>query len=262
MARKPTGDLRVTPPPRPDRDSGEMMSVDVEKLWKSIDKMASTINRSARHTEQIPDIKRKVEDTSVKVVELDTKMTTANTRITRVEDKVDEGYSCQKEDIISEIKENQREASQKIEHDVQKGVKQSGEIATLRKSQTSLETDVDDIKKVPRKLFFSFIVTLLTLGGGGIWFLAELSNAVEHERELRQEQFKRIETQIESVGNKSDNAPVQNAIAKLEDEIEETGIREKQYNGLCKDMTYYERKFVRTTLKRQNKSIPVSCLEQ
>lgn len=263
-SRIPKRDLRVTPPPRPDRDSGVIMSVDVEKLWKSIDKMASTINRSAGHTEQIPTIKKKVEDTGLKVVELDTKMAVASERLTRVEGKVENGHSCYKEDTISELRESQRDTSQKIELDMQKGVRQSSEIATLKLNQTSMGVDIQDIKKSPRRMFYGFIgivITVLVYSGGAIWFLAELNKDVEFEREQRTTQFQRIEKQLNTVVNNADQSTIYQKIQVLTKAMEASTDYEKAYNNLCNNMTIYEKRFTRDTLHRRERQIPVSCME-
>lgn len=263
MARRPTDDLGVTPPPRLNRESGAF-DVDAQKLWESLDKMASAVNRSARHTEQIPEIKRKVNSTGDKVVELDTKMMAVTHRLTRVEDKVDEGHSCQKEEIISEIRENQREVSQKMELDVQKGVRQSGEISALREGQSTIIGDVQDIKRAPQRMFYGLIgivVTVLLGAGGAIWFLAELNKDVEFERTQRTQEFKRIESQIKSVGERSDNTPVKLAIEELEVEIEESGGQEKRYDSLCEGMMYHERRYMKKTLMKRGRRIPESCMQ-
>lgn len=264
MANRPKDYLGVTPPPRPSRDSSSGVDVDVEKLWKSLDKMASVINRSARHTEQIPDIKRKVEDTGTKVVELDTKMTVATERISRVETKVDDGHSCQKEEIISEIKENQRDTSQKIDIDVQKGVRRSSEIASIRSEQEQIGVDLQDIKQSPRRMFYGLIgivITILMGSGGALWFLAELNKDVEFERTQREQQLRRIESSMKTLGDRADPTPVKLALEDLEDELEESSGSAEEYNALCKGMLSQERRVLRKVFTRRNKRVPVSCLQ-
>lgn len=263
-SRIPKSDLRVTPPPRHNRESGVMMSVDAEKLWKSIDKMASTINKSARHTEQIPDIKRKVEATGIKVVELDTKMSITNERINKVENKVDIGHQCQKEMVISEIKEHQRDSSQKIESDIQRSVKHSGEIRTIKEDQKDVEVDLENIKKFPRQIFYGLlgiIVTIITSIGGAVWFLAELNKDVEYEREQRTTQFQRIEKQLGTLTIKADQTPVHREIKILTNAVKTSSEQENEYNKLCINMTNYEKRVTKELLQKNKHQIPISCLE-
>ena len=147
MATRPKDDLRVTPPPRPNRGSN-MADVNVDKLWESIDKITSTVNKSARHTERIPEIQRKVESTGEKVVQLDTKMDATTERVTKIEDKVDAGHICQIPDTIESLKTSTREASQKIDTDVQKGIETKGRLDAVVKDQSQTEADVQDIKRL------------------------------------------------------------------------------------------------------------------
>jgi len=262
-------DLRVTPPPRLDTSSTRkggrtVANIDVEKLHDTLDKMASTINKSAKHTEQIPDIKKKVEATSDKVIELNTKMGVTTERITKIEDKVDKGHDCYQIDVIAELKDTQREASQKIEKDVQKGIEQEGKIASLLKETSETEADVEDMKKAPRRMFYGLlgiIATIVTGALGAAWFLAELSKDVEFERTQRADQIKRIETQIQAVAQKADPAPVKQVLENIEDEIEESNGHEERYNSLCDGMPRHEKRFMKSTLIKRGKAIPTSCLE-
>jgi hypothetical protein len=261
-------DIRVTPPPRLDRPSsgkGEPVTdVDVEKLHETINKIASAVNASAKHTEQIPDIKKKVDSTSDKVVALDTKMDGVTERVTKVENKVDKGHDCFQVDVIAELKDNHREASQKIEMDVQKGIEQRAKLEALSKEHASTEADVEDIKKAPRRMFFGLLGVIVTIVSGALgasWFLAELQKDVEFEREQRTEQFKRIETQIKAVGSKADTTTVKQTLADIEDEIEESNGHEQRYNALCDGMQRHEKRFMKTTLQKRGKTIPASCLE-
>jgi hypothetical protein len=261
-------DLRVSPPPRLDKlsiRSEGAMSVDIEKLQNSLEKMASTINRSASHTERIPEIQKKVESTVEKVVTLVTKMDVTTERLTKIEDRVDRGHECFQVDVISELKDSQRESSQKIETDVRKGIEQQAQIAAIIRDQSQTETDVADIKKAPRRMFYglvSIVITILIGAGGAVWFLAELGKDVEHEQEQRVEQFKRIETQIKVVATKADTAPMRTAIEGLEAEIETSNGHRQAYDDLCQDMPRHEKRFMRRTLAARGRSLPVSCQEE
>lgn len=256
-------DIRVTPPPRPEK-SGDVSVVDIDKLHLSISKIASAVNRSARHTEQIPEIKRKVEGTSEKVIKLDTKMEHVTERVEKIENKVDEGHECSQIDVIAEIKTDQRDSSQKIEADVQRGIKRSGEIAFLKKETAEIESNVEDIKKAPRRMFYGLIgviITILTGSGGAVWFLAQLEADVSHEREQRVDQFNRIETQIKSIAKTSNPAPVIRQVQKLERTVDRSTDREEEYNTLCADMPRHEKGVFVKVLRRRGRRIPRSCLE-
>lgn len=237
---------------------------DLKQLHDTISKMASAVNRSARHTEQIPEIKKKVESTSEKVIQLDTKFEAERERVTKIENKVEGGHDCYQVDVIAEVKDAQREASQKIEKDVQKGIEQEGKIAALVKEQSETEADVADIKKAPRRMFYGLlgvILTIVTGAGGAIWFLAQLESDVEHEREQRVEQFKRIETQIKQVAQKADPTPVKQALSDLSDDLEEANGHEEEFNRMCDGMGRYEKRFLKTSFSKRGKRVPASCLE-
>lgn len=263
MGSRPKDDLRVTPPPRPTRKGEALADVDVEKLWESIDKISSAVNKSAKHTEQIPEIKKKVDSTSDKVVALDTKMDAVTGRVTKVEDKVDRGHDCFQVDVIAELKDGQREASQKIEKDVQKGIKQAGEIAILKKDTSEVEADVSDIKKAPRRMFYGLvglIVTVILLGLAGYRFVIEMRKDVEFERTQRTEQFKRLEGQVKAVGQKADTTPIKNEIDQLERAVKVSNGHEEEYNRLCDTMSSPEKRQFRGVLMRRGKRIPRSCM--
>ena len=260
----PRDKLRVTPPPRPKRSANVSAEVDVERLWETIDKMASAVNKSARHTEQLPDIKKKVEATSDTVVALGVKMDATTERVTKIESKVDRGHDCFQIDVISELKDNQREASQKIDKDVQEGIAHAGQLAAVVKDQSQTEADVQDIKKAPRRMFYGLIGVIAVLISGGLsaaWFLAKLETNVAHEQEARVEQFKRIEVQMEVVARQSDSTPLKLALEDLEEEIEESNGHAEEYNRLCDDMAQHEKRFMKRALLRRGTRIPASCLE-
>lgn len=238
--------------------------VDVDRLWQTIDKMARVVNKSAGHTEQIPEIKKKVESTSDKVVVLGTKMDGTIERVTKIENKVDRGHDCFQVDVIAEVKDNQREVSQKIDLDVQKGIEYREKLAGLLKEHSQVEADVQDIKKAPRRMFYGLLGVIVVLISGGLsaaWFLAKLESNVTHESEQRVEQFDRIEAQIVSVGTKSDMAPVKQALAELEEEIETSNGHAEAYNHLCSGMTRYEKRFMKSALTRRGRRIPPTCSE-
>jgi len=255
--------LRVTPPPRPNRLASMSNEVDVERLWETIDKMASAVNRSAGHTEQLPEIKRKVEATSDTVIELSTELRGVGERVTKIENKVDRGHDCFQIDVISEIKDNQRESSQKIDKDVQKGIAHAGELAAVIKDQSQTEADVQDIKKAPRRMFYGLLGVIVVLISGGLsaaWFLAKLETNVAHEQRARVEQFKRIEVQMEAVASKSDTAPVEQALSDLEDELETANGHEEEFNRMCDGMPRHEKRMMKTALQRRGKRVPASCM--
>jgi len=261
MATQKPSKMRITP--RPKRVS-DVASVDIDRLWEVIDKMASAVNATAVFTEQIPDIKKKVDDTSDKVIELDTKMGLTTERLSRVEDKVDEGHRCFQVKVIGDIKENQRDAAQKVEKDVQKGIAQAGKIKAVTSQQNQLIHDVGDIKKAPRRMFYGLIGVIVVLISGGFsaaWFLAKLEANVVHERTQRSAQYKRIESQIKTVGRNSNVGPMKQALVDLEHEIEISNGHERAYNRLCLGMSRGEKVFMRGALSKQGRRLPPSCLE-
>lgn len=254
---KPADNLRVTPLPR-------LSSVNIDELHKTLSKLASAVNRSAKHTEQIPEIKYKIDKTSEKVVELSTKVSGMDNRVNKIEGKVDRGHDCYQIDVLSVLRDDQRSIVQKVEKDIHNGIQWATELTGLKKDAAETEADVEDIKKAPRRLFYGLlgvILTIITGALGAAWFLAELGKDVEFERQQRTEQFKRIEVQIESVSKKADNTAVRKAIMELEDELELSNGHKARYSTLCEEMTPYERRFVKGLLTKRGRIIPESCLE-
>lgn len=264
MARKPQDDLHVTPPPRLTSSSDELPRVSVARLQTTLDKVVSAVNRSARHTAQIPEIKEKVDSTSDKVIQLDTKMDVTTERVTKIEDKVDRGHDCVQVDIISALRDDTREHSQKMSTDVNRVTAHGIKLDGLKKEHEDTAADVEDIKKAPRRLFYGLVglvLTVSTLGGGALWFLAELNKDVEFERTQRTQQFKRIEKQMRTISSKADNAPVTLAIEELADEVQEgSNGRAQEFDRLCVGMQPHERRFMKSTLLRRGKRVPQSCL--
>lgn len=237
---------------------------DVKQLHESIRKIASTVNKSARFTEQIPEIKRKVDSTSGKVIELDTKMSVTTERMAIIENKVDRGHDCYQVDVIAELKDDQRDASQKIDTDVQKGIEQREKLAALTKEHASTEADVEDIKKAPRRMFYSLLGVIVVLVSGGLsaaWFLAQLERNVIHEQQQREERDQRIENQIKTLATKVDPAPVQRDLKTLTKAVKVSNGHEEEFNSLCSKMTNYEKRFTRDTLRKRLGRVPESCLE-
>lgn len=258
MAKSRTPDIRVTPPPSP------IKGQEVEKLNESIAKIASAVNRSARHTEQIPDIRNKVEITREKVIALDTKMGAVTERVAKVEDRVSAGHACQIPDTIEALKHSQRDSSQKLDITLQKDAKQSGEIRALKEDTVNILSDVADIKRAPQRLFYGLlgiVITLLTGAAGAVWFIAALSAEVEFERNRRTEQFQRIEQQLKGVARNTNPTPVIEQVEKLERTVRNSDGLEEEYNALCADMPFHEKRVFAKVLKRRGRRVPRSCLE-
>lgn len=263
MAKRPQEDLHVTPPPSLS-SSDEIPVKHVKRLQSTLDKVVTAVNRSARHTEQIPAIRDKVDATSDKVIELDTKMDVTTERVTKIENKVDRGHDCVQVDVIASLRDDQREHSQKMSTDVNRVTAHGVKLEALKKDHEETAADVEDIKKAPRRMFYGLVglvLTVSTLGGGALWFLAELNKDVEFERTQRTEQLKRIEKQMSTISSKADNTPVTLAIEELADEVqEESNGRAKEYEGLCVGMPLHERRFMKSTLLKRGKRVPQSCL--
>ena len=251
----PPPDLLLTPIPSSD---------DLREMDESIRKISAAVNKSARHTERIPEIQRKVEGTSSKVIELGVKLENIGERVTKAETKIDQGHDCVQVDVIGEIREVQKDTTKKIEIDAREGIEHRARIDRLSSISDSIETDVEEIKKAPRKLFTALIgilITVLSGIGGGIWFLAELNKDVEFERARREEQYKGIEKQLTGIGVKVDPAPISSDIKRLEDTVKASSKSAKEFNNLCDNMNYSEKRVIRVTLHKRDKKIPMSCLE-
>ena len=251
----PPPNLSLTPIPS---------SVDLREMDVSIRKIATAVNRSARHTERIPEIQKKVEGTSTKVIELGVKLENIGDRVSKAENKIEQGHDCYQSETISELKSAQKEANDKIETDAREGIEHKAKLDRLTSISDSIETDVEEIKKAPRKLFaalMGILITVLSGLGGAIWFLAELNKDVEFERARREEQFKGIEKQLTGIGIKVDPRPITSGIKRLENTVKASSEDEEEFNSLCISMSYSEKRFIRGTLLRRGKKIPTSCLE-
>lgn len=213
----------------------------------------------------LQEMKPQVGETNKAVVELKTEMKGMGTRLTKVEDKVDRGHGCLNVDVIAELKTNDREQSQKIETDIQKGIERGAVIKGLTKEAASLEADVEDIKKAPRRMLYGLLGIIITLVGGAgtiVWFLSGLNTEVRFEREQRTEQFKMVKAQIEAVGDVADVAPVRADISELNKAVKVSNGHEEEYNEICLEMPRYMKRFVKTEFLKKGKRIPMSCLEE
>lgn len=247
-------DLQLTPIP---------ISVDLKEMDASIRKIADAVNKSARHTERIPNMERKVEVAGTKVVELGVKMETMGERVTRVEDKIDKGHECVQVEIIGELKAGHREASQKIELDARQGVEHREKLERLSSASSLLVSEVEEIKKAPRRLFYGLlgaVLVVLSGAGGAVWFLAELSKDVEHERVQRADQFSRIERELKGISTvRVNTSEMKQGMIHLEKAVGRSSEQEVEYRRLCEDMTTGERRMMRRLLIKRGKRVPSSC---
>jgi len=259
-SKTPPKGLYVTPPPSPVKRNTSVTSSDINDLHSSIQKIASAVNKSATHTARIPKIERKVDSTSDKVIELDTKLAVASERVNKIEGKVDQGHQCVQIDVISELRDGHRSALRRIETGAHKAIEGAVRLDSVVKSAASTEEDVEEIKKAPKKMFYSLIGVLVTVAfglGGGIWFLAELSKDVEFERVQRMEQMQRIEVQVKALGRKTDPAPIKQELQELGRAVTNS---HDEYNKLCVGLSSGEKRALGSLFRRRGKKIPASCL--
>lgn len=244
-----SGGFRVTPPPRP---IGGREEVDIVRLWKTIDKIASVVNQSARHTETIPDIHKKVDATGIKVVDMNAEMKGLGRRVNRIESKVDKPHDCYQIDALSEMKDRLRASSQRIDSGVVASVETKERLEAARSEISDLNGDIQVIRAAPKRLFYGLagiFVTLLLTGGSAVWFLAELNKDVQFERTQRVEQFERIEKQ-----NRAVPGLIRGEIAGLEKTVSATRVSVDDFNNLCRGMTRHQRKFVQGAFRKQGES--------
>lgn len=256
-SKTPPKGLFVTPAPEP--YSGSVTSKDIERIQSSIQKIASAVNKSAAHTARIPKIESKVDATSDKVIELNTKLANASDRVNKIEDKVDQGHRCVQVEIISELKDNQRETSQKIEAGAHRSIAGSARMDNIEKIATTTESDVEEIKKAPRKMFYSLIGVMITVAtglAGGIWFLAELSKDVEFERAQRTEQMQRIEVEVKTIGKKADPTPIKQELQELGRAVSHS---RDEFDNLCIGLSSGEKRSLIKLFRRRGRKTPTSC---
>lgn len=242
---------------------------DMSSLFKKVEKVDRVLMRMAPHVSLVPEVKEKVEETATRVTRVEEKLEANRERVAELDKKVhtavNRAHDCHQVSVIAEIKDSQREASQKIEKDIQKGIEMKAELAGLVKASASMESDVEEIKKTPQRLLWGIlglIVTIISGAGGAVWFLAELNKDVQFEREQRREQISRIESQIKTVATKADPAPIRQEISQLTKTVAVSNGYEEEFNRICDDMPPSDKRILRSTLsKRGKKRIPSSCLE-
>jgi hypothetical protein len=260
-------DLTVTPPPHPislSKRGTKAQDAYLEKLFETVRKVAICVNASAEHTKQIPSINEKVNKTSLKVVQLDTKLEEMGKRVERIDTKVDGGHDCFQVENITELKESLLRTDLKLTEGNTVGVRNAASLKSLKEVQAATKSDVEDIKKSPRRMFYGLLGVILAIAGAGssaVWFLAALQKDVEFERTQRVEQFKRIESNIKAVGVQVDSAPIKIGLKALERAVKSSNGHEEAYNSLCVDMRNYEKRFVRETLIKRGRVMPLSCVE-
>lgn len=242
----------LTPPPRD-------VEVDAERLWDTLNKITSAVNKSARHTAQIPDVQKKMDSMGVKVVELKTEMHGMGDRVSRMEKKVDRPHDCYQVDVIAEVKDKQRDASGRIRADGSKLIEASTKLDGISDDVANLNKEIEAVREGPRRLLYGLlgiIFTIITSVGGLLWFLAELGKDVEFERVQRTEQLKRIENQ-----SKREYKAIRHNIDELTQSVRVSVAREEDFDLMCKGMRSGEKRLLRVTLNRRGRPVPSSCLE-
>lgn len=238
---------------------------DLSGMFRKTEKMERLLLRMAPPISRIPEVESKVDNSIERVTRVEEKIEAQKDKISYLDQKVlreSRPHDCYQVDVISELKNDQKEASQKIDTDIQRGVKHSTIIKTITDDIQSTTLAIDDMRKAPRRMFYSFIVAIITSVVGAVWFLADLSKDVEIERAQRTQQISKIEDQMKGVVEvikKVDTAPVARQVERLERTVRsnETG---KEYNDLCKGMAKREKVSMSRLIKRRNKRVPESCV--
>jgi hypothetical protein len=212
----------------------------------------------------LKDIKPQVKETNDTVIELQTDMKNMGTRVTKVEDKVERGHDCYNVEIISELKTHAKDQSDRFLLEAKSDAEHAEKLKNLVKEAATLEADVKDIQRAPRRMFYAMMgifVTLLTGAGGAVWFLSGLNTELKEERVQRAEQIQAIRSEIGSVGDIADTTPIQTEVSELREVVESSNGHEEEFNALCDGMRPYVKRFMRDSLIEQGKRVPSSCRE-
>ena len=231
----------------------------------SSDHPKSTDEKLAVIINDLKDIKPQVKSTNDTVITLQTDMRNMGERVTKVEEKVEKGHECLNVEVISELKTSAKDQSDRFLLDAKADAAHAEKLKNLVKEAATLEADVKDIQRAPRRMFYAMLgifVTLLSGAGGALWFLSGLNTELKEERVQRAEQIKAIRSEIDSVGVIADPTPIQTEVSELREVVEESNGHEQEFNELCKGMRPYVRRFMRDSLQEQGKRIPTSCYEE
>lgn len=234
--------LTVTPPPSDLKveDSDEFSDqegtpvVDKEEIaWREIGRMSKHLrglvlatNNQAEYVRQIPEIKRDVKAAEVasrkalqkvEVVhtKLGTQMDNLDRRVGKVEDR---GHDCAQVAAIAGLQETSLETRQKVEKDVQEGVKTRERLEHTRTDVEVVDKKIESFSTAKRNFVLSLIGVVifgLSTVGSLVWFLSSLNTEFRTEQRERREGQKRLEEQVKSVGKVANVAPVKSEIETL-----------------------------------------------
>ena len=209
-----------------------------EVAWEEIGRMSKNIrglvtatNNQAEHVKKIPEMQRDVKaakrssDRALQRVELvDTKLSTElksiDRRVGKVEDK---GHDCAQVAVISTLRETSLETRQKVEMDVQEGIKTRERLDNTRTDLEAVDKAVKSFSTARRNFFMGLIGVALFIGstvGTLIWFLSAMDARVDSEQRERREGEKRLTEQVEKMGKAANTAPVQREIKTLTRAVE------------------------------------------
>jgi hypothetical protein len=236
--RSTYGQLTVTPPPKDllevnDSDDKTPIVTREEVAWKEIGHISKSVrglvratNNQAEYVRQIPEIKKEVREAKevstkalqkVEVVhtKLGTQMDNMDWRVSKVEGR---GHDCAQVGVIAALQETSLETRQKVEKDITEGVRTRERLDNTRNDLSQVDSEVKKFSNTRRNLFLSLIgvgVFVVSTVGSLIWFLSALNTSVEAEQNQRQESYKRLEKQVESISKAANVEPVQQEIKTL-----------------------------------------------
>lgn len=232
----------MTPPPSdlkvPDSDmfsEGEGTPVvnREEIAWREIGHISKAVrgivratNNQAEYVKQIPEIKADVKAAKeasrealqkVEIVhtKLGTQMDNMDRRVGKVEDR---GHDCAQVAVIASLQETSLETRQKVEKDVQEGIKTRERLDNTKTDLEAVDGKIEKFSTARRNFVLSLIgvvIFVLSTVGSLIWFLSALNTSVKNEQEQREESYKRLEEQVERVSKVADVAPVRQDVKRL-----------------------------------------------
>jgi hypothetical protein len=236
---------------------------DMPGMFRKTEKMSRMLVRMEAPIARIPAIEEKLDDAVERVTRVEEKTAGNTSKVSALERRVSDSskpHDCSHDSTLKELRIDSKSTASRLEQGARVGVEHSTKLEGLEKTVSGVESDIEDIKQSPKRVVLgmaSIIVTLLTMAGGAVWFLAELNKDVEFERTQRAA----IQEQIKTMAKRADHGPVLKRLESLEKGMNITQEWEEGYNQLCNGMTRQERRFMKNMLRRRGKAVPDSCLE-
>ena len=241
----------------------------IKQLWSKVDIRTRELLKYAEDTS------KKAQCASDSALAASIRINEQGIRITSIETSIRAGHNCVNVNRLERIECDVDKIEEKLEKDVQKGIKQLGAIEA---TETAIMTVNDRINKTNKRLdddsnkyrnswilaismFVGFIATIV----GAVYGYGELNTNVANDRRTNVEQHKVMTTAIEKSNAQvskvqSDTAKnVENQLRNLRLELAASNGHEQRYETLCIGMSSHNKHQQRILFDSNNRRIPESC---